>query len=200
MTGRPSVSAHLVPDVVFLDRDGTIMQDPGYLSDPARVELLPGATEAIRRLNQCGVRVVIVTNQSGIGRGYYDEVDFRAVQAEVERRLASGGARVDAVYHCPHAPDEGCACRKPGLQLYLQAASELGIDLSRALYVGDRASDVLPALATGGVGLLVAGTDGGYDGSAPAECARAPDLLTGVSNVLGGSTRHLPHRTEEDRE
>lgn len=174
-----------LPSAVFLDRDGTIVRDTGYLSDPGGVELLPGTTAAIQRLNEAGIPVVIVTNQSGIGRGYYGEDDFEAVQAAVERALAVGGARIDAVYHCPHSPGVGCACRKPELELYERAADDLGIDLSRSVYVGDRDSDVRPALRTGGMGLLVADGEGRYDDSAPRECSRMRDLAEAVSSILG---------------
>lgn len=176
-----------LPHAVFLDRDGTVIRDTGYLSDPMDVELVPGAAEAIRTLNDLGVPVVIVTNQSGIGRGCYDEAAFRSVQAETSRLLAERGAHTDAVFHCPHAPGEGCSCRKPGLGMYERAARELGVELSRCWYVGDRPSDVLPAAATGGTPLLVAGTGGGYDDPVPPGCARAPDLLTGIRRLLEAS-------------
>ena len=183
--------------VAFLDRDGTIISDPGYLADPDGVELLQGSAEAVRLLNSSDIPVIIVTNQSGIGRGLYGEPEFRAVQVEVERLLEQSGARIDAVYHCPHAPDEGCECRKPALGMYARAAEELGVDLSRALYVGDRRGDVLPAMVTGGTALLVAASNGRYDDSVPAECVRAPDLLTGVRAVLGGTSQQSIPESEE---
>jgi len=140
----------------FLDRDGTIIRDTGYLCDPARVELLPGAAEAISLLNARSIPVIVVTNQSGIGRGLYGESEFETVQREVERRLAMAGCALDAVYHCPHAPETGCACRKPALGLYRRAAERFGLVLEEGLYVGDRARDVLPAVETGGRGILIA--------------------------------------------
>jgi len=178
----------------FLDRDGTIVRDTGYLCDPADVRLLAGAAQAIRLLNDRHIHVVIVTNQSGIARGYYGPAEFETVQAEVERQLALEGARVDAVYHCPHAPQGGCGCRKPELGMYRRARKRLGVDLSRSLYVGDRAADVLPAFDLGGIGLLVAGADGAYDALAPSACVRAPDLLAGVRKIMAsgdaGSSRN----------
>lgn len=176
-----------VVSAAFLDRDGTIIRDAGYLATARGVELLPGAAEAIRLLNGAGVPVVIVTNQSGIGRGFYTEAEFGAVQSELDRQLAGAGARVDAVFHCPHAPEQRCPCRKPGSGMYREAAARLGVDLERALYAGDRASDVEPAVLLGGVGLLVAGPDGTYDDRAPSSCVRAPDLFTGVHRILEGS-------------
>ncbi len=173
-----------VPTTVFLDRDGTVIRDTGYVSSPEDVVLLPGAAEAVRLLNRAGIPVVIVTNQSGIARGYFGEPEFHAVQQRVESLLRAAGARIDATYFCPHVPEDGCDCRKPGLGLYLNAASEVGVDLAGAVYVGDRARDVLPALELGGKGLLVAGNAGGYDDPVPPECLRAPDLLAGVRMLL----------------
>ncbi|MEJ2483926.1 MAG: HAD family hydrolase [Gemmatimonadota bacterium] len=133
-------------DAVFLDRDGTLIDDPGYLSDPREVSLIPGAAEAVRRLNEANIPVVVVTNQSGIGRGYYRETDFRAVQSELERRLAAHGARLDGVYHCPHDPEAGpCRCRKPGTELFERAAEQFDIRREHCLYIGDRVRDVSPA-------------------------------------------------------
>jgi D,D-heptose 1,7-bisphosphate phosphatase len=112
----------------FLDRDGTIIVDRDYPGDPGAVELIPGAAEAIVRLRRSGLLVLMVTNQSGIGRGLITESDYRAVQARMERLLADSGAGLDAAYYCPHAPDRipACECRKPRLGLYRQAAREHG--------------------------------------------------------------------------
>jgi len=173
-----------VPTAAFLDRDGTVIRDTGYVSSPEEVELLPGAAEAVRLLNRAGVPVVVVTNQSGIGRGCFAESEFSAVQDRVESLLRAAGARIDATYFCPHVPEDGCECRKPGLGLYLKAAAEAGLDLAGALYAGDRARDVLPALELGGKGLLVADEAGRYDDPVPPECLRAPDLLAGVRMLL----------------
>jgi D-glycero-D-manno-heptose 1,7-bisphosphate phosphatase len=146
-----------VKRAAFLDRDGTIIRDADYLADPDGVELLPGAADGMRHLRDAGFALVIVTNQSGIARGLYAERDFRAVQQRLEDVLRAQGIEVDGVYHCPHHPDftGPCDCRKPLLGMYQQAAAELGIDLSRSLFVGDRLKDVEPALETGGTGYLV---------------------------------------------
>lgn len=172
-------------EAAFLDRDGTLVHDPGYLADPAGVRLLPGAAEAVRLLNRAGIPVIVVTNQSGIGRGLYDESAFARVQAEVERRLAGAGARIDGVYHCPHAPDDpGCDCRKPAPGLFRRAAAERGLRLDRCLYAGDRVRDVAPGLALGGLAVLVASEDGTYDGPVPPGVLRSPDLLSAVRSAL----------------
>lgn len=144
--GRPAV---------FLDRDGTLIEDPGYLADPAGVVLLPGVTSALRTLEARGVLRIVITNQSGIGRGLFSEEDFHIVQDEVERQLHEHGARVDAVFHCPHQASDGCACRKPGTELHRTAAAQFGIDLARSWCVGDRLGDVLPAGALGSRAILV---------------------------------------------
>lgn len=169
----------------FLDRDGTIIRDAGYVDDPAEVELAPGAAEAVSLLNARAVPVVIVTNQSGIGRGYYDEADFRAVQEEVERQLAMHGCAVDAVEHCPHAPDEPCGCRKPELGMHRAAAERLGVALEGALYVGDKVSDVLPAVRTGGTGYLLRSGHDTSDEDPPEGVRVADDLLAAVVDALG---------------
>ncbi len=146
---------------VFIDRDGTIIEDPGYLSDPARVRLLPGAADALIALEQQGFVRVVLTNQSGIGRGRYQLEDFLAVEAEVERQLTARGASIDLFLYCPHTPEDGCTCRKPGTALHREAAARLGLALEGSWCIGDRASDVQPAVEFGGHGILVLTGQGG---------------------------------------
>jgi len=172
-------------DAVFLDRDGTLIQDPGYLSDPAGVVLIPGVAEAVHALNEAGIPAILVTNQSGIGRGYYSEVDFRAVQAELDRHLAAHGARLDDVYYCPHDPDgEVCECRKPGSALFRLAAREHGLRLHKCLFVGDRARDVVPGVEFGANAILVVGADGRYDEAAPVGIPRWAALSEAIRDAL----------------
>ena len=142
---------------VFLDRDGTILEDPGYLHDANGTRLLPGAAEGVRRLNDAGLLVITVSNQSGIARGLYPESAYRAVQDRLAALLAASGARLDASYFCPHHPEVSgpCECRKPGLLLFQQAQAVFGVDLARSYWVGDRLSDVEPARRLGGRGWLV---------------------------------------------
>ncbi len=142
---------------VFLDRDGTILEDPGFLHEPGKVRLLPGAAEAIRQLNAAGFLVITVSNQSGIARGLYDVAAYHAVQRRLVELLTAHGARLEAAYFCPHHPGVGlpCSCRKPGTKLFLDARDALGIALTRSFWVGDRLSDVEPARALGGRGILV---------------------------------------------
>jgi len=163
---------------VFLDRDGTLIHDRHYLSDPAGVELLPGAADAIARLNRAGAFVVLVTNQSGIGRGLYGEEEYRAVHARLVELLAAQGARLDADYHCPLAPDapDPEAMRKPGAGMFLRAAREHGLDPAASWYVGDRARDVAAAGALGGRGILVRGAQTEPD------AARSPGVVAAVDS------------------
>jgi len=140
---------------IFLDRDGTINVDSGYVARPDDVVLLEGAAAAIKRINAAGVPVVVITNQSGIGRGRYTGADYAAVTKRLDELLAAKGAKIDATYHCPHTPDDGCECRKPGVLLHRKAGADLGLDLARSWYLGDRLRDIEPAAALGGHGILV---------------------------------------------
>ena len=163
----------------FLDRDGTIIEDVRYLGDPERVRLLPGAAEAIGRLNRAGLLTVVVTNQSGIARGLFDEKAYEATRVRLDGLLADLGARLDAQYHCPHHPELSgpCECRKPGPLLYRRAAEDLAIDLTASGWVGDRLRDVQPAAALGGRGIVL-----GPAASAP--FLAAPDLAAAVTGIL----------------
>jgi histidinol-phosphate phosphatase family protein len=169
----------------FLDRDGTLIRDRGYLGDPAGVELLPGAGRAVALLNARAIPVYVVTNQSGIGRGLYTEEDFWAVQDELERQLALGGSALDGVAFCPHDPRAGgCSCRKPGLALYRQLAERRGIRLEDALFVGDRAHDVLPAVEVGATGYLVRTGEGAAPTEVPGSVTIVEDLWEAVTRAL----------------
>lgn len=132
---------------VFLDRDGTIIEDANYLADPAGVRLIPGALEALRRLAASGFALVVVTNQSGIGRGYFTEDDYRRVAARMEEMLDPG--LVLATYFCPDHPAQPSARRKPAPGMLLEAAQEHGLDLSRSFMIGDRRGDIEAGRAAG---------------------------------------------------
>ena len=142
---------------VFLDRDGTLIREEHYLGLPGRVAILPGVAQAIRRLNEAGLAVIVVTNQSGIARGYFTVADFERVQQRMEELLAADGARLDGVYMCPHHPHftGQCDCRKPAPRLFRDAAAAHDIDLVRSWYLGDKLRDVLPAGELGGRGILI---------------------------------------------
>jgi D-glycero-D-manno-heptose 1,7-bisphosphate phosphatase len=159
----PAVRFGSVPrPALFLDRDGVINEEVEYLSDPARVSLIPGAAAAIAQFNAAGIPVVVVTNQSGLARGLFSVADLAAVTARLSDLLAADGARLDASYHCPHHPSGSvpalsipCLCRKPGIQLLLDAARDLDLDLSRSALVGDKPSDLGAARAAGCLAVLV---------------------------------------------
>jgi D-glycero-D-manno-heptose 1,7-bisphosphate phosphatase len=125
---------------VFLDRDGTIIHDADYCSDPGQVRIFPGATEALRLLKTEGYKLIVITNQSGIGRGFFTVEQYRGVEAEVLRQLGDG--LIDATYFCPDVPDRPSKCRKPAPGMVLQAASDHHVDLTRSFFVGDKEIDV----------------------------------------------------------
>jgi histidinol-phosphate phosphatase family protein len=140
---------------VFLDRDGTINEDTGYIGSPGEVVLIQGSARAIRALNLAKVRVIVVSNQSGVGRGLFAEKDVEAVNARLDELLADAGAGVDAYYYCPHLPDENCECRKPAQGLIRKAAGEHGVELENSYVGGDKASDIELARGAGARGVLV---------------------------------------------
>jgi D-glycero-D-manno-heptose 1,7-bisphosphate phosphatase len=153
-----------MPDraAVFIDRDGCLTEEVGYVNHVSRLRLLPRTADAIRRLNGAGVPAVMVTNQAGIARGYFTEALLHAVNAEMVRQLAEAGARLDGLYVCTHHPDEGeppyrmiCDCRKPRPGLLLRAARDLRLDLAGSVMVGDKISDVAVGQSVGAAGVLV---------------------------------------------
>lgn len=125
--------------LAVLDRDGTIVVERNYLGRPEEVEILPGAAEGIRRMRELGLRVVVVTNQSGVARGYFTLDDVQRIHARIQELL---GGLIDAFYVCPHHPDDDCACRKPKSELLVRACAEAGVEVSRAVLIGDKACDV----------------------------------------------------------
>lgn len=131
---------------IILDRDGTLIREKNYLHEPEEAELVPGAAEGLRLLAEAGYRFAVVTNQSGIGRGYYTEKDMCAVHKRIEEMLAEHGVRVEGWFHCPHVPEENCGCRKPERGLVDRAAAALGFELSEiAAVIGDKECDIMLA-------------------------------------------------------
>jgi D-glycero-D-manno-heptose 1,7-bisphosphate phosphatase len=127
---------------VFLDRDGTLMVDVGYPSDPAQVRLLPGVAQALRACREAGCRLAIVSNQSGVGRGYFDAGAVTAVHGRLLEALAGEGVTIDGTEYCLHAPEDGCDCRKPAPTMILRLADRLGVDPRASLMIGDKSSDI----------------------------------------------------------
>jgi histidinol-phosphate phosphatase family protein len=140
---------------VFLDRDGTLVVERGYLSDPEEIELLPGVAHSLRRLQAAGYPLVVVSNQSGVGRGLFPESRVHEAMARLRTALRDRGVELDAIYFCPHRPDGGCACRKPGTALLERAADDLQLALRRSAMVGDKLLDVETGHNAGAFGLLV---------------------------------------------
>lgn len=175
---------------VFLDRDGTLNEEMGYINHLSRFRLLPQAVPAIRRLNEAGLKVVVVTNQSGAARGYFPAALVAEVHGRLKQLLAAGGAHLDGIYACLHGPDEDCACRKPKPTLIQQAARDLDLDLSRSYLVGDRYKDIETATNAGVKGILVLTGygRGEYEYLRPTQPVQpvrvAPDLEAAVEWIL----------------
>jgi len=148
-------SEHGLARAILLDRDGTINREVHYLSHPAQLELLPGAVDGLRLLQEAGFQLVVITNQAGVARGYFGEADVQRVHRRLREMLAAHGVHLVAFYYCPHHPEgkgsyrKVCPCRKPGTGLYERAARELGLDLARSVVIGDKVTDLLPGIALG---------------------------------------------------
>ena len=184
---------------VFLDRDGTINAEKGYVYRPSDWEWLPGSVEAIARFNRMGFLVVVVTNQAGIARGLFRETDVRRLHDTVNRMLAARGSRIDAYYICPHHPDFGkvrhCPCRKPSPGLLFRAQRELGIDLRRSYLIGDKASDIAAGRAAGVTSILVGTGYGSCERSrVPRSTPFVDDLLAASEWVRSDLARRNPGR------
>lgn len=174
----------MLRDAVFLDRDGTLIDEVNYLSSPDQVRLIPGAAAAVRRLNEMGVLVVVVTNQAGVARGYFPESRVAEVHARLSALLAEHGARIDAYYHCPHHPTAGvgryrveCDCRKPKPGLLRSAAHDLDINLSRSWMIGDKRCDAGAGLAAGCRTLLVRT---GHGAELPSDVGTVADITHAI--------------------
>jgi D-glycero-D-manno-heptose 1,7-bisphosphate phosphatase len=146
---------NLLRRAVFLDRDGTISEEMGYINHIDRLRIFPYAADSIRRLNEAQIPVVVITNQSGIARNIFPETLVHQIHKQMIAELASGGAWIDAIYFCPHRKEDACDCRKPNPGLLERAAREHGLDLQASWVVGDRYADVEMAHRAGGRGILV---------------------------------------------
>jgi D-glycero-D-manno-heptose 1,7-bisphosphate phosphatase len=177
---------------VFLDRDGTINREVDYLSDPDDLELLPGAAAALRRLQEAGYLLCVVTNQSGVARGLFDEDRLLEIHRRLEELLGAEGVRLDWIRYCPHHPTEGrsgyraqCSCRKPRPGMLLEAAAALQIDLDRSWCVGDSMRDVRAGELVGAMGLLVrTGKGEEQAGRARRQVEVVDDLAAAADRIL----------------
>jgi D-glycero-D-manno-heptose 1,7-bisphosphate phosphatase len=145
--------AEKLSPAVLLDRDGTMMRDVDYCGDIKDVEVFEGVSAALRKLKECGYKLVVITNQSGIARGYFTEEQYRAVEAEVSRQVGEG--LIDATYFCPHLPESDCKCRKPSPEMIFHASRDHGIDLARSFFIGDKKSDLQCGCTAGVKTILV---------------------------------------------
>lgn len=159
---------------IFLDRDGTLNFDSGYLHRIDEWHWLPGAIQGLQAFHKAGFKLVVVTNQSGIARGYYNQTQLARLEEWVNRQLQPYGCPIDAWYHCPHLPDSGCQCRKPGPGMILEAASRLHIDLSHSWMLGDKISDVEAGFRTGCHAGLI------FNPQYPEECVKLSQLAAPV--------------------
>jgi len=157
---------------VLLDRDGTIIVDKHYLHDPKEVELLPNAAEGLKRMQDMGFGLAVLTNQSGVGRGYFTEEEVRACNARMQELLEPYGIVISGFFFCPHSPDDTCDCRKPAPGLMRQAAESLGFDSSESYMIGDKKADVGVGQATSAVSVLVRT---GYGRKAETDCGEQAD-------------------------
>jgi D-glycero-D-manno-heptose 1,7-bisphosphate phosphatase len=170
---------------VLLDRDGTLLEEHEYAFRIDDYAVLPGAQAAVARLREAGFGVVVVTNQSGIGRGLFSEADYRAFEAFMLADFAAHGAALDGCYHCPHRPEDRCACRKPRTELGTRAQLEHGIDLGASFAIGDKDSDVAFARALGCRAVLVeTGHGSQHVARVPAGTPIARDLSDAVSRIV----------------
>lgn len=168
----------------FLDRDGVINRDSGYVGRVEDFLLLPGVPEALGKLRDAGYVLVVVTNQSGIGRGYFNDEDYRAVTRRMRSLLTQEGVEFGAVLHCPHAPEEGCACRKPLPGMLFEAATQLDISMANSVLFGDKLSDIVAGRAAGVGRCYFVGAPDKAELSGADDCGA--DLLACVQSLLTG--------------
>jgi len=180
---------------VFLDRDGTINEEVGYLDHPEKLKLIPGAAEAIRLINASGMKAVVVTNQSGVARGFFDELVVRAVHDRLRELLRAEGGFLDGIYFCPHHPTEGrgryllsCDCRKPAPGLLIRAAAELDLDPAGSYMVGDTLKDIEAGERIGARGVLVRTGYGAESAAALESCEEPLRKIPGKSAHSGEET------------
>jgi D-glycero-D-manno-heptose 1,7-bisphosphate phosphatase len=171
----------------FIDRDGTLIEEVNFLSSVADLQIFPYTAEAIRLLKENGFRVVVVTNQSGIGRNIFDEAAMRSIHDEMQRQL---GNAIDAFYFCPHLPDEGCECRKPNLGMLRTASRDLGIEMENSWMIGDKLIDVETGLKAG---IRSAMVRTGYGRRHELELERPADIV--ADNLLLAVEQILQHRS-----
>jgi len=174
---------------VFIDRDGTMAKDVHYCSRPEDFELFPNTAKAIKSLNKHGFKVIVVTNQSGIARGYFTEETLAKIHEKMKRELAKEGAWVDGIYYCPHHPDDKCDCRKPKPKLILQASKDFDIDLEHSFVVGDLQMDIELGKVIGCRTIMVVNSTSPGDKGTVEPDAIAPDILEAARVIMDWNYR-----------
>jgi D-glycero-D-manno-heptose 1,7-bisphosphate phosphatase len=177
---------------VILDRDGTIVVDRGYLDDPAQLCLLPGAAQGLRSLHERGHQIIVVSNQSGVGRGLLTLTRMHEINGLLTRMLEAAGAKLDGIYCCPHRPEDNCACRKPKTKLVLDAAAALGFDPNNCVVIGDKSSDIELGRRLQATTILVSGNGRTSDGEWIEPDFVVRDLVEAARLIeaLGSRTQH----------
>src|SRR5436309_15500134 len=150
----PRATCYPMPSAIFMDRDGTVSEELGYMYHAGLYKPFPWTGPAIRQINESGMKTVLVTNQSGVGRGYFSDATVAEVHTVLNDELSRWNAHLHAIYYCPHSPDAGCSCRKPGVGMMMQAQTELDIDLAASYVIGDRYLDIRMARAAGAKSVL----------------------------------------------
>jgi D-glycero-D-manno-heptose 1,7-bisphosphate phosphatase len=170
---------------VFLDRDNTIIKDDGYFHDPNAIIFVPNAPEGLLKLQQAGFLLFVITNQSGIGRGYFPESDTIAVNDKIIELLRKQGVRLEKIYYCPHAPEADCPCRKPKPFLILKAAEEFGVDTSKSFFIGDHMKDMEAGRAARTTTVLID----------PTGKVTSPDIDISASNLIEAAEKITSYET-----
>jgi histidinol-phosphate phosphatase family protein len=196
ISGREKITRRRILKAVFLDRDGVINEEVDYLHKPSQLRLIPGSAAAIRRLNEAGIRTIVISNQSAVARNICSEDDLKLIHDRLSEMLAADGARLDAVYYCPHHPElkegEGnpaycvpCECRKPKIGMLQKACADFGLKIEECVLVGDTTRDIETARRAGCRSVLVrtgyGGSDASYDAKPNLVC---DDLADAVSHIL----------------
>jgi D-glycero-D-manno-heptose 1,7-bisphosphate phosphatase len=189
---------------VFFDRDGTLIEDVGYLASPDGLRLIPGAAEAVAQLNRRNVLTCVVSNQSGVARGLFTEADLVPIHRRLDEELAAHHARLDRIYYCPHHPTEGippynrvCDCRKPATGMLDRAARDLGVVLDRSFLVGDKTIDVQTGIAAGAKAILVLT---GFGAASANECRAEGITPAFVAPTVVEAVRYILQQLEENGE
>jgi D-glycero-D-manno-heptose 1,7-bisphosphate phosphatase len=177
------------PKVVILDRDGTVVVDRHYLSEPADLELLPGAAEGLRQLYEDGYKLIVITNQSGVGRGFFSLQRLQEIHDRFRDMVSAAGARLEEIYFCPHVPADDCACRKPRIGLLMRAALEFNFDPAHSIVVGDKISDVDFGRRAGATTILIAPENTTIQGELSPNFISA-DLISAARTIVRLRTSH----------